>query len=77
MWQRTLALLAGMTLFCAVTTVSVASFWHVATWDMLGYWVVLAALMFAPVLLCLLRRVGKPVRAARVKLTLKWGRSAG
>jgi hypothetical protein len=70
-------LLIGVTLFCAVATVGLASFWHVATRDMLGYWVVLAALMFAPVLLCLLCRVGKPVWAARVKLTLKWGRSAG
>jgi hypothetical protein len=55
-WQRALALLAGMALSCAVTTVGVATFYHAATWDMLGYWMVLAALMLAPVLLSLLRR---------------------
>ena len=49
-----------MTLFCAVTTVGVVTFYHVATWNMIRDWVPLAALM----LLSLLRRVGKPVRAA-------------
>ncbi len=63
-WQRVLALLIGMTLFCAVTTVGVVTFYHVATWDMIRDWAPLAALMLAPVLLSLLRRVGKPVRAA-------------
>jgi hypothetical protein len=55
-WQRTLALLAGMTLFCVVTTAGVATFYHLATWDMIRDWVPLAALMLAPVLLSPLRR---------------------
>ena len=55
-WQRALALLTGMTLFCAVTTVGVVTFYHLATWDVIRDWVPLAALMLAPVLLSLLRR---------------------
>ena len=64
-WQQALTLLIGMTLSSAVTIAGVATFWHTVTRDMLKDWVVLAALMLAPVFLCLLRRVGKPVRAAR------------
>lgn len=62
--QRTLALLIGMTLAWGVTTAGVATFWHAATWDMLRHWVVLAALILAPVLLGLLRRSVKSAQAA-------------
>ena len=38
--------------------------WHVITWGMIKDWVVLAALMFAPAILGLLRRSVKLIRAA-------------
>lgn len=63
-WQRALALLTGMTLSWAVTTAGVASFWHAAIRDMLRDWVVLAALMLAPVLLSFL---GQQVEALRAR----------
>ena len=75
--QRALALLIGMTLCWAVATAGVATYWdgrrliwHMETFHwyetarwMVKDWVVLAALMFAPALLSLLRRPGKSVRA--------------
>jgi len=62
-WQRTLALLTGMTLSWAVTTAGVATFYHAATWDMIRGWVLLAALMLVPMLLGLLRRQVEALQA--------------
>ncbi len=75
--SRALAILMGLTLAWAVTTVGTAAYWHghqepwmrepghwyVQARGMIITWGVLAALTFAPALLSLLRGRGRPVQA--------------
>lgn len=75
--QRTLALLIGMTLSWAVATAGIATYWdglflpwmkepahwYVEARAMFIGWVILAALMFAPAALGLLRQRGESARA--------------